>query len=471
MRIFRTTLFRFTVIYGVLFSAAVALLGIAGYRAIFDVSDAQTERIIDEEIVLLASVYAERSASGFREVIRQRVAWQDDSIYMLFVASTGVRLEGDLNSLPPQALAAGDDLFEFTYDGRRLNADDVVTGVASRTAVAKVRQFRPSEDADPAFIIFVGRDVTGREDLRSSLSRVITRIAFATIFMGFVIGLIFSFSLMRKVDAMNKTAKAIRAGDLAQRIPLTGAGDEMEQLASNLNAMLDQIERLMTGMKEVSDNIAHDLRSPLTRMRNRLTSAIEGDNQQKDQALQATLHEAENMITTFNELLSIARIESGEVTGTREPVNVAEIATEMVELYEPAALEAGFELDLETSPVPQVNGSRALISQAIANLLDNAIKYADGGKKIEINVRVDKKSNVYLGISDDGPGIPEDKRGHVLARYARLEESRTTPGSGLGLSLVSAIVRAHNGTLTLDSAFPEHTPTGLKVMIRFPRID
>lgn len=470
LRILRTTSFKFTVINGLLFTVAVGILGVLGYREIFTVAERQTEQIIDEEIVLLAGVYAGQSPGDFRGVIRQRAAWRDDSIYMLIGAPTGVRLEGDLTSLPEEALAAGNDLFEFTYDGRLLDADDPDSQAVKRKAVAKLRRFRPSEEAEPAFIILVGRDVTGQEDLRQSLWKALFRIGAITVFMGLVVGLIFSSSLMRKVDAMNKTARAIRGGDLSRRIPLRGAGDEMEQLAQNLNDMLDQIERLMNGMKEVSDNIAHDLRSPLTRIRNRLTAALEGQAGTQREELQATLEEAERMIATFNELLSIARIESGEVTGTKQPINVAEIASEVVELYEPAAADAGFTLTHESAQVPRIQGSRALISQAISNLLDNAMKYGARGGHINVTVKANRRGQVFLGVADDGPGIPEEKHNHVLQRYARLEESRTTPGNGLGLSLVAAIAKAHNADLKLGETNPDSNPPGLKVMIRFPRM-
>ena len=471
-RIFRTTLFRFSMIYGLLFAAGVGILGVLSYRVIFGEAEIQTEKIIDEEIVLLADVYAKQTPGGFRGVIRQRSAWRDDSIYMLIGAPTGVRLEGDLSSLPEEALGAGDDLFTFTYDGRLSESDDTQNSIeANRIAVAKLRRFRPSEQADAAFIILVGRDVTSRESLRRSLVGGFLRIGALTVVIGIVIGLIFSSSLMRKVDAMNKTARAIRRGDLSRRIPLTGAGDEMEQLAQNLNDMLDQIERLMNGMKEVSDNIAHDLRSPLTRIRNRLTSALDSEGEELRGELQATLFEAEEMIATFNELLSIARIESGEVQANKENIDLAVLASEVVELYEPAAVEAGFSLKLTSKSVAPIMGSRALISQAIANLLDNAIKYSEGGKDIEVIVNMNRRGQVFLGVSDNGPGIPEDKHDHVIQRYARLEDSRTTPGNGLGLSLVAAIAKAHNADLKLGFTNPDSDRPGLKVMIRFPSID
>ncbi len=470
MRIFRTATFRITLINILLLVVAMAAIGIIGYRTTFRAAEIETEKIIDQEIELLAQRYAESGAGDLRQRVRNRAAWRDDSIYMLVRADTGVRLEGDLSSLPEPAIAAGDTLFRFTYDGRPLTEGSVEASVPTRIAVGKLVRFRAAEGEAPKFIILVAKDVTSRERLRDRIVERLWIIGVSTVLLGLIAGIVFSRSLTRQVEAINRAASDIRGGDMSRRITTHGSGDSLDVLAQNLNAMLDQIERLMTGMKEVSDNIAHDLRSPLTRIRNRLTDALTIDGPEKDEQLRATLCEAERMITTFNELLSIARIESGEVTGTREPVNIREITEEVVELYEPALSEAGFDLVLHAKPVPRVLGSRALISQAIANLLDNAMKYAVNGSRIEVTVRRDRHGNAYLSVADDGPGVPDNQFAHILERYTRLETSRTTSGNGLGLSLVSAIAHAHRADLALSAARKDADKPGLKVVIRFPRM-
>jgi signal transduction histidine kinase len=287
------------------------------------------------------------------------------------------------------------------------------------------------------------------------------------------VGLIFSRSLLRRVEVVNKTARAIRGGDLSQRIPTTGAGDELDDLGRNLNAMLDQIERLMAGMREVSDNIAHDLRSPLTRMRNRLNAAVDGDSASKEEALRATIDDTEKMLATFNALLSIARIQSGEGAGAMAPIDIVAIAEEMAELYEPAAQDAGFDFNFITAPTPPVKGSRELVSQAIANFLDNALKYAEGGTRIELKVGPAKDGGAMLSVADDGPGVPPENRDRVLERFVRLEQSRSTPGSGLGLSLVSAIARAHGATLELQDGLKHKNDDGcgLRIVMTFALAD
>lgn len=469
LRILRTTSFLFTLIHVLLFSVAVAVLGIYLYSATFGAAARQTDNVIDGEIEVLADLFASSGPGMLTRVIRQRTAWADDSIYMLIGAPSGAVLAGNLTALPPEALSAEGDFFNFEFERPLVDAAGREVGIQTREARGKIMRFRTSPDADQSYLVVVARDIASREFLRARSRAVITRIALVTIAFGVVIGLMFSRSLLRQVEAVNKTANAIRAGDLSKRVPSTGAGDELDQLSGNLNAMLDQIERLMNGMREVSDNIAHDLRSPLTRIRNRLNDAIDGDAAAKDDALRATIDDSERMLATFNALLSIARIQSGEGAGVMNPVDLVAIAEEMAELYEPAAQDAGFSFYLITSPTPAVHGSRELISQAIANFLDNAIKYGDGGSRIELKVAPLKNGGARLSVSDDGPGVAHGDRERILDRFVRLEESRTTPGSGLGLSLVAAIAKAHNAALRFEEGIARDDGSkGLRAVMDFP---
>ncbi|MCA8889539.1 MAG: HAMP domain-containing histidine kinase [Parvularculaceae bacterium] len=471
LRLLRTTTFRFTMIYVLLFAFAVGLLGWFFYQSTFGVVSKQTDSVINQEVQVLAEVFSSEGAGVLRRVVRERAAWRDDGLYMLIGAPSGAVLAGNLTALPPEALSAGEGFFDFTYERPRVDAAGRELGVETRKARGKIRRFKPAPDAEASFLVFVARDIADREALRARSQALMARIAAATIGLGILIGLMFSRTLLHRVDSVSRTARAIRDGDLSKRITLNGSGDEIDNLAINLNAMLDQIERLMTGMKEVSDNIAHDLRSPLNRIRGRLNDAVKAGPDEKDEALRATLADAEDMIATFNALLSIARIESGEGAGSMDVVDLVAIAEEMAELYEPAAQDAGFILQLKTQPSPPVRGSRALISQALANLLDNALKYAAGGTTIRIDVRKGAEGRVLLSVLDDGPGVPASDRDAVVKRFVRLEQSRTTSGSGLGLSLVSAIARAHGGSVTLGDAASNSQRKGLKVTIAFPSID
>ncbi|GJL94799.1 MAG: two-component sensor histidine kinase [Hyphococcus sp.] len=472
LRLFRTTSFRFTLIFVLLFACAVAILGAVVYRASFGAADKQTNMIIDSEITVLADLFAANGPGMLTRVIRQRTAWRDDSIYMLIGAPSGAVLAGNLTALPPEALTAEGGFFDFEFERPMLDAAGRETGIEQRKARGKVIRFRASPEAEQSFLVVVARDVGAREFLRASLGNVFVRISVATIALGVLIGILFSRTLLSRVETVSKTARAISAGDLSRRIPQTGDGDEVDHLSANLNSMLDQIERLMTGMRDVSDNIAHDLRSPLTRIRNRLTDAMKGGPEMKEIALQATLEDSERMLATFNALLSIARIQSGEGAGVMEPIDLVAIAEEMAELYEPAAQDAGFELTLKTAPTPLIKGSRELVSQAIANFLDNALKYAGGGSKIELTVEPGAKDMVRLSVCDDGPGVAYGDRDRIFERFVRLEESRTTPGSGLGLSLVAAIARAHGAILRLEDGFAREASggneNGLCVVMEFP---
>jgi signal transduction histidine kinase len=276
---------------------------------------------------------------------------------------------------------------------------------------------------------------------------------------------------------MTGTTQRIMAGDLTGRLPVGRSGDELDRLAENLNAMLERIEALMTGLKEVSDNIAHDLKTPLTRLRNRAEEALAKSGSEADYrgALERIIEESDGLIRTFNALLMIARAESGQARGNMDDFDAADVAKGIQELYEPLAEDNGLSLRVRTTPAP-VHGNRELISQALANLVENAIKYGkplpslqplgdgaiDGANEILIDARRDGAS-VLLSVTDHGPGIPEADRSHAVERFVRLEASRTQPGSGLGLSLASAVATLHGGELRLGDGNP-----GLTVTLAIP---
>jgi signal transduction histidine kinase len=251
-------------------------------------------------------------------------------------------------------------------------------------------------------------------------------------------------------------------GDLSRRIPLGGSGDDFDQLAASLNHMLARIEALMAGVRQVSDNIAHDLRTPLTRLRTKLEMLRSelGEDHPVGAAAEETIADAEEMLTTFNALLRIARIESGGRRAAFARVDLAPLMADVAELYEPVAAERGLRLHLDSAEAAWVIGDRDLLFQALGNLVDNAVKYTPEGGRVELSLRATDQA-LIIEVADNGPGIPQALRGEVFRRFYRADHSRSTPGSGLGLSLVQAVVQLHGATIDLLDNAP-----GLRVRLR-----
>jgi signal transduction histidine kinase len=286
--------------------------------------------------------------------------------------------------------------------------------------------------------------------------------------LGIAGGMFMTRNMLARVEAVNRTSEQIIHGDLAKRVPVTGSGDEFDQLAANLNAMLDQIERLMAAMRQVADNIAHDLRTPLSRLRARLEVTLleKPDEARYADVLRETIGEADHLLSTFNALLSIAEAEAGSRRDSFEPVDLSEIARDVAELYEPVAEESSLGFETKIADRIMVRGDRHLLSQAIANLLDNALKYTPEGK---VALAVESRGGkAHIEVADTGPGVPADRRHTVFDRFVRLERSRSTPGNGLGLSLVRAVTSLHEGTIWLEDSIVGAENPGLKVIVELP---
>jgi len=272
------------------------------------------------------------------------------------------------------------------------------------------------------------------------------------------------------VDAMSASAQTIMSGDLSQRLPRTGSGDELDRLATSLNAMLERIGELMKGMQEVSDNIAHDLKTPLTRLRNGVDEALRTAQSPEEYraCLEKVVEESEGLIRVFNALLMIARLESGAAQEDMQDFDVAEVARDVAELYDAVAEEQGVTLTLDAEAPLMMRGGRELVGQALANLVDNAIKYGaadEGGAQERVVKIVAHRSadGIELVVADRGPGVAAQDRARVVERFVRLEGSRSRPGSGLGLSLATAVARMHHGALRLEDNAP-----GLRVTLGLP---
>jgi signal transduction histidine kinase len=451
-RLLRTHAFRLAALYFLVFAASVFGVLLFVYWTSADFVERQTEATLDAEITGLAEQYAQRGLSGLVQIVAARSAGdRGDGMLYLVTDPDGRPLAGNISAWPAGVPA---------HAGR-----------LSFTTAARIKQTIETHSVQGAsFIIpgryrlLVGRDISDATAFRNRVKITLLWAGLVALAVGLLGGTAMSRNLLRRVEKVNRTSERVMAGNLSDRIPLDGTSDEFDQLAANLNRMLDQIECLMTAMREVTDDVAHDLRTPLSRLRVRLELALlGGTGSSQSEAIRSAIEEADRLLATFNALLSIAELESGTRRDESEVLDLSEVARSAAELYEPVAEEKGFVLSLATEPGVKVRGSRHLLSQALANLLDNSLKYADGG---EIQIRVlHGEGRAALEVTDRGQGIAEAERETVFDRFVRLERSRSTPGNGLGLSLVRAVMRRHRGTVELGDNRP-----GLRVRLEFPEL-
>ena len=456
-----TSAFRLAAIYFTLFATSVLALLTFIYFSTADFVESQAEETIDAEIRGLAEQYREHGLAGLVEVIDQRIAAAqrtqthvDDTIYLITDPLLH-KLAGNLETWP-QTVERGSGWVSFPVTEKVGGVNEIDNARASVIVL-------PGN-----FHLLVGRNLRDARLFRLRITNTMGWAALITLGLGVIGGLLMTRNMLRKVDAVNRTSTHIIHGDLSQRVPVSGTGDEFDQLAQNLNAMLDQIERLMAGMRQVTDNIAHDLRTPLSRLRARLeVTLIEKPDQARyADVLRETINEADHLLSTFNALLSIAEAEAGSRRDSFEAIDLSEIARDVAELYEPVADESGLGFETKIADRIMVRGDRHLLSQAIANLLDNALKYTPEGKvALSVETRAGK---AHIEVSDTGPGVPPDRRNIVFDRFVRLEGSRSTPGNGLGLSLVRAVAKLHDGEIWLEDSAPGADHPGLKVVIELP---
>ena len=462
-KLVRTTAFRLTLAYLFLFALfAASLLGYFAWN---------TRRLITEQITgtvnaetgEISDIFGRRGLRGLVFTIENRALRPGANLYLV-TTPAGQAIAGNIGSLAPGVMAMS-GWSEAAY--RRLDDQDT----ADHSALVRVTEL------SSGFRLLIGRDLDERRRLFGIVAKAAQWSVLIVVVLGLGGGIFVARRVLRRIDAMTGTTQRIMAGDLSGRLPVGRSGDELDRLAENLNAMLERIEALMMGLKEVSDNIAHDLKTPLTRLRNRAEEALakSGSETEYRSALERTIEESDGLIRTFNALLMIARAESGQARDNMDDFDAADVANGIHELYEPLAEDDGMTLRVKTVSAP-LHGNRELISQALANLVENAIKYgkpvssasplgADtvaGSKEILIEARC-QGDHVLLSVTDHGPGIPESDRKHAVERFVRLEASRTQPGSGLGLSLAAAVATLHGGDLKLSDAQP-----GLRATLTIP---
>jgi signal transduction histidine kinase len=454
-KLIRTTAFRLTLVYLFLFALfAASLLAYFAWNTRRMITE-QITTTVSAEVSEISEIYGRRGLRGLFFTIENRALRPGANLYLV-TTPTGQAIAGNVGSLAPGVMGT-EGWSETAY--RRLDEQDN----AYHRALVNVTQL------SGGFRLLIGRDLEERRRLFGIVAKAAQWSILVVVVLGIAGGIFVARRVLQRIDAMTGTAQRIMAGDLSGRLPVGRSGDELDRLASNLNAMLERIEALMVGLKEVSDNIAHDLKTPLTRLRNRAEEALAKSGCEADYraALERTIEESDGLIRTFNALLMIARAESGQARGNMDNFDAADVAEGIHELYEPLAEDGGMTLRLKASSAP-LHGNRELISQALANLVENAIKYGKPGdpkpaekgsvvsldaKQILIEARREG-DQVLLAVTDRGPGIPEGERKHAMERFVRLDTSRSQPGSGLGLSLASAVATLHGGELRLGDAYP-----------------
>ena len=447
----RTQAFRIVLVYVVLFALSVTALLAFTYWNTRRTLDGQTDQIVEAELTGLAEQYQHFGLRGLAQSVRNRATHGGQALYLLTDAARRP-LAGNLDSWP-QTMAAAANIVEFDYE---------------RPVDGKLETRRARGRMLPVtggLVLLVAQDVHERFLTTRMFTTTLPWTVILILLLGLLGGALMSRNMLQRLDAINRTSGEIIAGDLSRRVPVNGSGDEFDALAENLNRMLDRIERLMKGLREVTDSVAHDLRTPLNRLRNRLEESVARLNASGTQAgeIERAIAETDQLIGTFNALLLIAETDAGTTRAAMTVLDLQSVAADVLELYEPLAEERGVKLTLAPGNVA-IEGNRSLIAQALANLVDNAIKYTPEGGVVRIGTDVGEK-RVELSVTDSGPGIPPEDRARVVDRFVRLEASRHSPGTGLGLSLVAAVAHFHNAELALE----DNQPTGLKAVLRFPR--
>ena len=411
----------------------------------------RSDRAIMTEYLSLQGAYEQSGRDGLIALIQQRIADKGlaDNVYVLADPSSAV-LAGNLRGWPSTVTAA--------RGWTEFRAGEPLPGATNRPLLRAMLETFPSGDR-----LLVGRDISELDSFTDQIkTAVISGVALIFVLAG-VASILVTRRTVGRIESINAASRAIMLSGLDKRIPLRGSHDEWDRVAENLNLMLDRIETLMGEVKQVSDNVAHDLRTPLTRMRGRLEKAYHGQRlAEDDQSLIGdTIADLDAVLRIFSSLTRIAQIETQARKGAFRTVNLVEIASEVVELYDAAAEQDGTRLIVVGDVEVLVTGDRDLIFDAIANLVDNAIKHGrPGGQVVVANENIE--GGPMISIADDGPGIPAGEYEHVFKRFYRLEHSRYTPGNGLGLSLVAAVARLHGARIEMLDNSP-----GLKFKLWF----
>ncbi|MDB5613914.1 MAG: hypothetical protein JWQ22_1567 [Devosia sp.] len=467
-QLWRTSTVRLTATFILIFSLfAILLLAFITWQSSVQIQRQQANDI-DREVRVFQRIEANQGVRALAFALQRVASSPGPGVYYLGDA-TGQFLLGNVTDVPANVLIEP-GIYSFDYERANPFIDPPDenappgAGPPPKSGFAVVR----SIVLENGMRLVVGRDVVERRGFSAIIVQSFLFGVLGIMVFSIIAGGVTARRVLKRIDTIRDTSTKIMSGNLSERVPVTKRNDEFDGLATNLNAMLDRIEQLLQGLKEVTDNVAHDLKTPLSRLRNQAETALrEGaSDETRQRALETTIAESDRLIQTFNALLMIARAEAGAPSGALTDVDVSAVVADVAELYGPVAEDEGIVVETAIEPSVRLHANRELIGQAMVNLLENAVKYAkpegQGQGRIAISLRRDG-NRVLIEVADNGPGIPVEDRTRVLQRFVRLEKSRSETGSGLGLSLVNAVTGLHGGSFRIEDNAP-----GVRAVIDLP---
>ncbi|EJF81960.1 sensor histidine kinase [Bartonella doshiae] len=456
INVMRTTALRLSALYILLFG--LVAIGLSVYMTVFSASllTEQTEQALHEELRYIENAYNYGGLPLLIRTIDSR-SRQPGAFLYLVTDSMGRILAGNVARI---------ELGLLNHNGFIPNSF-LYSRFGEHGKTSQHRALAVVVDLPNAMKILIGRDLDEPERFAAVIRKAVMIALTAMVVGALLIWFFVGRRALQRIDHVTAASQRLMDGNFSERLPVSGVGDEFDRLSANLNVMLDRIEELNIGLRQVSDNIAHDLKTPLTRLRNRAEEALLGQKTKLEyrQALDGVIAESDQLIRTFNAILMISRIEASCAIEHLETMNMKLILEDAVELYEPFAEESGVLLQLGETFDKEIKLNRELVAQSIFNLIDNAIKYASKNeKKVQVCLSMEYRGkHLLVVVSDNGVGIAADKREKVTERFVRLEESRTQPGFGIGLSIAKAVMKLHGGELLLEDANP-----GLRAVLLFP---
>ncbi|MFL5296116.1 MAG: sensor histidine kinase [Phenylobacterium sp.] len=461
-RVFRTTPFRLTVLFLALFASAALLFLVYIYVATASEATRRTELEITREMHSLVGAYDRAGVDAVNQSLIERAASERPFLYLL-MTKDGKRISGSIEESPVEKFTGAPKWASF-----QVTDSDAFGHMLRHPARGLQRRLSGGE------LLFVGADIGEDEAYVNKIVNALWGALVLVVVLGLACGVLFTRNVTRSMAGLTSVVDAVRNGDLGARAHVRGTRDEFDELAAGVNEMLDRLERSMAGHRHAGDAIAHDLRSPLTRLRARLEAAfldVDAGKGDPKQALAQALEDTDGVLKTFGAVLSIARLQAAGTAPDPVLFDPAQLAADISELYEPLCEDKGIDFSAELARELSVRGNREFIAQALANILDNAVKYTPSGGAIMLRVRRRSSGEIEFSVTDTGPGVPEGDRERVVERFVRLENSRSEPGAGLGLSLVAAVAEAHGGRLELAEGPGKvgDMGPGLRVALVLPR--